>query len=181
MQESFFVYKQTRFQYGIAWYRLVQRRCIRFFGFDVKRSSSSLLRISCFSQRSVAPCVCMSLRLHRSLDIAITGPRKQLSPKALMRGNVSQVPRVSTLPSTRIAESSCLYSWNIRCASWSVVATRKRMGKRCPVIKASDRPKAGWSSITRTSFSFMRSEERRVGKECRSRWSPCHYKKKKKT
>src|SRR5688500_19689541 len=23
-----------------------------------------------------------------------------------------------------------------------------------------------------------RSEERRVGKECRSRWSPCHYKKK---
>src|SRR5688572_33061048 len=27
----------------------------------------------------------------------------------------------------------------------------------------------------------MRSEERRVGKECRSRWSPYHYKKKKKT
>src|SRR5438034_11652567 len=26
-----------------------------------------------------------------------------------------------------------------------------------------------------------RSEERRVGKECRSRWSPYHYKKKKKT
>src|SRR3989337_4296142 len=27
----------------------------------------------------------------------------------------------------------------------------------------------------------QRSEERRVGKECRSRWSPYHYKKKKKT
>src|SRR5437016_13375724 len=26
-----------------------------------------------------------------------------------------------------------------------------------------------------------RSEERRVGKECRSRWSPCHEKKKQKT
>src|SRR5690349_25167956 len=25
---------------------------------------------------------------------------------------------------------------------------------------------------------FLRSEERRVGKECRSRWSPYHYKKK---
>ena len=25
----------------------------------------------------------------------------------------------------------------------------------------------------------LRSEERRVGKECRSRWSPHHYKKKK--
>ena len=29
--------------------------------------------------------------------------------------------------------------------------------------------------------SIGRSEERRVGKECRSRWSPYHYKKKKKT
>src|SRR5437867_13400917 len=27
----------------------------------------------------------------------------------------------------------------------------------------------------------LRSEERRVGKECRSRWSPDHYKKKKQT
>src|SRR5687768_7130078 len=26
--------------------------------------------------------------------------------------------------------------------------------------------------------SLLRSEERRVGKECRSRWSPYHYKKK---
>src|SRR5438105_200384 len=30
-------------------------------------------------------------------------------------------------------------------------------------------------SLTRSS---LRSEERRVGKECRSRWSPYHYKKK---
>src|SRR3712207_9099181 len=28
-------------------------------------------------------------------------------------------------------------------------------------------------------FAGARSEERRVGKECRSRWSPYHYKKKK--
>src|SRR3989449_11372499 len=28
-------------------------------------------------------------------------------------------------------------------------------------------------------WRLMRSEERRVGKECRSRWSPYHYKKKK--
>src|SRR5437016_10091596 len=25
-----------------------------------------------------------------------------------------------------------------------------------------------------SSLNFLRSEERRVGKECRSRWSPCH-------
>src|SRR5437868_14064755 len=30
------------------------------------------------------------------------------------------------------------------------------------------------------SASLSRSEERRVGKECRSRWEPNHYKKKKK-
>ena len=30
-----------------------------------------------------------------------------------------------------------------------------------------------------TGRAATRSEERRVGKECRSRWSPYHYKKKK--
>src|SRR5688572_14763654 len=29
----------------------------------------------------------------------------------------------------------------------------------------------------RAHLDVARSEERRVGKECRSRWSPCHYKK----
>src|SRR6266849_2709010 len=32
-------------------------------------------------------------------------------------------------------------------------------------------------SCARTIRSFPRSEERRVGKECRTRWSPPHYKK----
>src|SRR5438309_7352692 len=32
--------------------------------------------------------------------------------------------------------------------------------------------------ILRLSHESERSEERRVGKECRSRWSPYHYKKK---
>src|SRR5467141_4911614 len=38
-----------------------------------------------------------------------------------------------------------------------------------------------WSSsgtYTISPSTPMRSEERRVGKECRSRWSPYHYKKK---
>ena len=29
-------------------------------------------------------------------------------------------------------------------------------------------------SLTARSFKYHRSEERRVGKECRSRWSPYH-------
>src|SRR5215216_7308005 len=37
---------------------------------------------------------------------------------------------------------------------------------------------ATWSpATTRTSRRWTRSEERRVGKECRSRWSPYHKKK----
>src|SRR6266542_6658502 len=36
----------------------------------------------------------------------------------------------------------------------------------------------GWSGGKQLIRSFMRSEERRVGKECRSRWLPYHKKKK---
>src|SRR5260370_42482428 len=38
----------------------------------------------------------------------------------------------------------------------------------CPVVEA----------IICVDIPHLRSEERRVGKECRSRWSPYHYKKK---
>src|SRR5258707_5805532 len=34
--------------------------------------------------------------------------------------------------------------------------------------------RAGWESLTECSMACLRSEERRVGKECRSRWSPYH-------
>ena len=33
---------------------------------------------------------------------------------------------------------------------------------------------ASWSDTITSSISSIRSEERRVGKECRSRWSPYH-------
>src|SRR6476661_10657292 len=39
-------------------------------------------------------------------------------------------------------------------------------------------PAVPWKARRSTS-ECARSEERRVGKECRSRWSPYHYKKKK--
>src|SRR4030066_1097003 len=37
-----------------------------------------------------------------------------------------------------------------------------------------------WLGVQASSNAPTRSEERRVGKECRSRWSPYHQKKKKK-
>src|SRR6202142_4732067 len=50
------------------------------------------------------------------------------------------------------------------------------------VDTASDKPPAGSRGhrvvLTRTAAERAISEERRVGKECRSRWSPYHLKKK---
>src|SRR5258707_14083032 len=42
------------------------------------------------------------------------------------------------------------------------------------LFTVSGRSDAGNCSLPQPSFSTARSEERRVGKECRSRWSPYH-------
>ena len=43
-----------------------------------------------------------------------------------------------------------------------------------PVIPATVGKKALWVAVMLCVFPSARSEERRVGKECRSRWSPYH-------
>src|SRR5690242_238391 len=43
-------------------------------------------------------------------------------------------------------------------------------------FRANDVPYTTQSQSERSSARSLRSEERRVGKECRSRWSRCHYK-----
>src|SRR5260221_11769284 len=50
---------------------------------------------------------------------------------------------------------------------WTNIITRK-------VSNALGNPETGNASATMTQAKFVRSEERRVGKECRSRWSPYH-------
>src|SRR5690554_8148889 len=42
-----------------------------------------------------------------------------------------------------------------------------------------DHPRSIDFDLLTENIQDLRSEERRVGKECRSRWSPYHYKKKK--
>src|SRR5438034_11567663 len=49
---------------------------------------------------------------------------------------------------------------------WSSFASNP---SRSHIARSSAFMRPGLESVTR-------SEERRVGKECRSRWSPCHYK-----
>src|SRR5256885_12498066 len=74
---------------------------------------------------------------------------------------------------------------------WYVcVRTRRKpccSNKRTNSLKGSERTCEGsrsrssrlCSAAWRVSSDVMRSEERRVGEECRSRWSPYHLKKKK--
>src|SRR5438270_13927347 len=46
-----------------------------------------------------------------------------------------------------------------------------------PIIPPSI-PMVLYAMVANTSVGYLRSEERRVGKECRSRWSPYHYRQK---
>src|SRR5437660_12389456 len=52
---------------------------------------------------------------------------------------------------------------------------------RWDIKTSGERPRAWWLEIENAGTpAAKRSEERRVGKECRSRWSPDHAKKNKK-
>ena len=55
--------------------------------------------------------------------------------------------------------------------------TEVDLSGKAPKVKATDGWKfSGWSKNLKGKFTedVLRSEERRVGKECRSRWSPYH-------
>src|SRR2546427_5288300 len=56
------------------------------------------------------------------------------------------------------------------------VARIERQQSYEEVAAALNKPTAAAArvAVTRALVSLMRSEERRVGKECRSRWSPYH-------
>src|SRR5438876_12433140 len=58
----------------------------------------------------------------------------------------------------------------------AIVISRPARPKRACIIA---HPPAARTASASVSSSAKRSEERRVGKECRSRWSPYHEKKKK--
>ena len=56
-------------------------------------------------------------------------------------------------------------------AAWSGTGKTSLLTKLIPLLK--DRG-IRLAAIKHTHHNFERSEERRVGKECRSRWSPYH-------
>src|SRR2546422_7455567 len=50
----------------------------------------------------------------------------------------------------------------------------RRLFRRRSTGEVIERDRKGGAAWTRFAFPTWRSEERRVGKECRSRWSPYH-------
>ena len=50
---------------------------------------------------------------------------------------------------------------------WTIVPEELKFEDGTAVLK-------DWNRVITTLFNGARSEERRVGKECRSRWSPYH-------
>src|SRR5690349_25137666 len=81
-----------------------------------------------------------------------------------------------------------LYVTGVQTCALPIFQKRKLRNSRSPRRYASttDHPGVVWRrpkhlcQNARGAKFHSRSEERRVGKECRSRWSPYHYKKKKK-
>src|SRR6266542_5611335 len=74
---------------------------------------------------------------------------------------------ISFFFSSRRRHTRCYRDWSSDVCSSDLCASPN--SETCPPRGASG---CAWAGR-------VRSEERRVGKECRSRWSPYHYKKKK--
>src|SRR5690242_21737428 len=93
------------------------------------------------------------------------GPRQRCRPRA------SATPSgVATATQRTPRKSVCLKAL-CSAGSWKtlpVAPVNQRVEKPCHVVR--ERP----------LLNAKRSEERRVGKECRSRWSPYHQEKKRK-
>src|SRR5947208_16659508 len=98
--------------------------------------------------------------------------------------------RLESGPPARIAETELLQARNVAArigeAVTSAVEVRRELLDDVIVFLAAeghilveDLPGVGKTTLARALARAVRSEERRVGKECRSRWSPYHYKKKK--
>src|SRR5260221_14561025 len=63
--------------------------------------------------------------------------------------------------------------WSAACASGDPMSCTNALdlpNRQDPVLPSHPAPNYAWTDLT----YLLRSEERRVGKECRSRWSPYH-------
>src|SRR3989440_7337504 len=66
-----------------------------------------------------------------------------------------------------------LWQWRVSATPRSKIFSASSRG-RSPRSRRSTRPSSSASACSKSGPLLLRSEERRVGKECRSRWSPYH-------
>src|SRR2546421_379876 len=59
-------------------------------------------------------------------------------------------------------------------ASWASAGGVRRQGRHPAEAKLASEAIQRWKTLEQELEADVRSEERRVGKECRSRWSPYH-------
>ena len=116
-------------------------------GFSDPEGASSQLSASCL----------------RPIRSALTPAPETKGEERQKRKEREKAPAGIAAPADRIAEGD----YPLRSASSSSITTRRIS------LAANGRPIARAFALIRSS-SHRRSEERRVGKECRSRWSPYH-------
>ena len=90
-------------------------------------------------------------------------PDSPVFPGALTAESMAQAACVLLRRSYPDLKATVFYVTNIKIRFFSTVKPGDRLGITVRAIK-----------LTRAGGVFERSEERRVGKECRSRWSPYH-------
>src|SRR5256886_16762459 len=74
----------------------------------------------------------------------------------------------------RMEESASLLESDVLICDWSAMAIEYALGLGKPVLFVDVPPRIRNPNYAELGLEPMRSEERRVGKECRSRWSPYH-------
>src|SRR2546429_2679422 len=79
----------------------------------------------------------------------------------------SDLPFRDTLFSTRLDWTQCSHS------QWFARGSLDRNTTKNDLLQQGALPSTG-ATTTSNYYNVLRSEERRVGKECRSRWSPYH-------
>ena len=111
----------------------------------------------------------------------MTEQKKQAHICVVGSSNMDLISRIPRLP--KMGETLVGRSFQMGCggkgANQAVMAAK--LGARVTMVTKIGRDPLGRITFDNfrklgmdTSYVFFRSEERRVGKECRSRWSPYH-------
>src|SRR3989449_11545280 len=125
----------------------------------------------------------------RVYDVAVETPLKQAPALSLSAGNQILLKRedmqpvfsfklrgaynkMSALPKAALKRGVIAASAGNH--AQGVALSAQRLGCRAQIVMPVTTPRIKVDAVAARGAEVLRSEERRVGKECRSRWSPYH-------